>query len=160
MLFRSDTAMLTYYKLLTSRNTEEIDTIKTGLSEGSLHPRDQKAALASELVARFHGEEAAVAAEQHFNEIFRYKTLTTDAALVECILEPTDNENGLVFLPKLLERWFGITRSEGRRRIQQGGVTVADRQVLSEKISYEGLTGATIKAGKSTKYHGVIKAAG
>ncbi|MHB8860108.1 MAG: hypothetical protein ACYC6Z_11620, partial [Thermoleophilia bacterium] len=63
-------------------------------------------------------------------------------------------------LPKLLERWFGLTRSEARRRIRQGGVSIADRQVLSEKISITGLTGSTIKAGKSVKFHGIIKIAG
>ncbi len=152
-----DTAMLTYYKLLTSRTTDEIKVIEKGLRDGSLHPRDQKAALGRELVSRFHGETAGASAEQHFNELFRDKTLTVDAALVECRLDPEDNENGLAYLPKLLERWFGLTRSEARRRIQQGGISIADRQVLSEKIGYEGLAGATIKAGKSVKYHGLIK---
>jgi tyrosyl-tRNA synthetase len=152
-----DLAMLVYYQLLSSRSPDEIKAIAAGISDGSLHPRDQKAALAAELVARFHSSEAAAAAERHFNELFRDKKLTADAALVDCPLEPADNENGLVYLPKLLERWFGISRSEGRRRIQQGGVSVADRQVLSEKIGYDGLVGATIKVGKSTKYHGVIK---
>jgi len=155
-----DTAMLTYYKLLTSRSTEEIAAIERGLMDSSLHPRDQKAALAHELVARFHDEQAAEDAERHFNELFRDKTLTVDAALVECKLESDDNEHGFVYLPKLLERWFGLTRSEARRRIRQGGVSVSDRQVLSEKIGYKGLVGATIKVGKSTKFHGVIQKAG
>lgn len=155
-----DTAMLTYYKLLTSRTTKEIEAIDQGLGDGSLHPRDQKAALARELVARFHNEAAAIAAEKHFNELFRDKKLTVDAALVACQLEPDDNETGFVYLPKLLERWFGLTRSEARRRIRQGGVSVADRQVLSEKIGYDGLAGATIKVGKSTKFHGIIKTVG
>ena len=121
---------------MTSRSTDEIEAIERGLRNGSLHPRDQKAALARELVARFHDEKAAAAAERHFNELFRDKKLTVDAALVECLLEPDDNENGFVYLPKLLERWFGLTRSEARRRIQQGGVSIADRQVLSEKIGF------------------------
>lgn len=154
-----DTAMLTYYKLLTSRSTDEIEALRIGLAEGNMHPRDQKAALGRELVARFHDQQAAEAAEQHFNELFRDKKLTVDAALVECMLEGEDNEQGFVYLPKLLERWFGLTRSEARRRIRQGGVSVADRQVLSEKIGYQGLVGATIKVGKSTKFHGVIREA-
>jgi len=154
-----DTAMLTYYKLLTSRSTDEIEAIRIGLAEGDLHPRDQKVALGRELVARFHDEQAAADAEKHFNELFRDKKLTVDAALVECQLESDDNEQGFVYLPKLLERWFGLTRSEARRRIRQGGVSVADRQVLSEKIGYQGLVGATIKVGKSTKFHGVIREA-
>lgn len=155
-----DTAMITYYRLLTSRTVEEIESIEHGLRDGSLHPRDQKAALARELVARFHDETAAATAENHFNELFRDKKLTVDAALVECLLEPGDDENGFAYLPKLLERWFGLTRSEARRRIRQGGVSIADRQVLSEKISITGLAESTIKVGKSVKFHGIIKSAG
>ena len=152
-----DSAMITYFRLLTSRTISEIEAIEGGLRAGSLHPRDQKAALARELVARFHDESAAAAAERHFNELFRDKKLTVDAALVECPLGPEDDENGFVYLPKLLERWFGLSRSEARRRIQQGGVSIADRQVISEKIPVNGLAGSTIKAGKSVKYHGVIR---
>lgn len=152
-----DTAMITYYRLLTSRTPAEIELIEAGLADGTLHPRDQKAALARELVARFHDEAAATAADRHFNEIFRDKKLSADSATVECPLESADNEEGQVYLPKLLSRWFNLTRSEARRRIQQGGVSIADKQVASEKIPIEGLAGATIKAGKSTKYHGVIK---
>lgn len=152
-----DTAMITYYRLLTSRTAEAVEAIEQGLADGSLHPRDQKAALARELAARFHGETAADAAEQHFNGLFRDKKLAADSQLVECPLKAEDNEQGFVYLPKLLERWFGLTRSEARRRIRQGGVSIADRQVLSEKIGFEGLAGATIKVGKSTKFHGMIK---
>ncbi|MBE0429967.1 MAG: tyrosine--tRNA ligase [Thermoleophilia bacterium] len=154
-----DSAMITYYRLLTSRPLDDIGAMEQGLANGSLHPRDLKAALAGELVARFHGQATAEAAQRHFDEIFRDKILTANAALVECVLEPGDNEHGLVYLPKLLERWFGLTRSEARRRIQQGGVFISDRQVLSEKIGFEGLDGATLKAGKSVKYHGIIRAA-
>ncbi|MFA5809409.1 MAG: tyrosine--tRNA ligase [Thermoleophilia bacterium] len=152
-----DTAMITYYKLLTSRSVEEIEAIVRGLEDGSLHPRDQKAALGRELVARFHGEPAAAAAEQHFNELFRDKKLSTDADLVECPLEPGDNEDGQVFLPRLISRWFGVTSSEARRRIKQGGVSIADKQVTSEKVPFDSLAGVTIKVGKSTKFHGVIQ---
>jgi len=155
-----DAAMLTYYKLLTSRPTAGIEAIERGLADGSMHPRDQKAALARELVARFHDEAAGAVAERHFNELFRDKKLTTDATLIECALDAGDDENGFVYLPKLLERWFGFTRSEARRRIQQGGISIADRQVISEKIPTNGLAGATIKAGKSTKFHGVIRETG
>ena len=155
-----DTAMLAYYRLLTSRTNDDIDAIGRGLGDGSLHPRDQKAALARELVARFHDEPAAAAAEQHFNGLFRDKKLSSDADLVECPLKPGDNEDGQVFLPRLISRWFGLTSSEARRRISQGGVSIADTHVTSDKIPFDGLDGVTVKVGKSTKYHGVIKTSG
>ncbi len=152
-----DDAMLLYYQLLTSRSPEEVSKLETDLAAGSLHPRDAKAALARELTARFHDDEAAAAAEKHFNEVFRDKKLSAGEAAVICVLEPDDNEDGRVYLPKLLQRWFDLSRSEARRRIQQGGVSIADEQVASEMVPYDGLEGATIKAGKSTRYQGLIR---
>lgn len=152
-----DSAMVLYYQLLTSRTPDEVGRISSGLDDGSLHPRDQKAALARELTARFYDDEAAAAAEKHFNEVFKEKKLSADEASVTCQLEPGDNEDGQAYLPKLLQRWFELSRSEARRRIEQGGITIADAQVTSEMIPYDGLDGSTIKAGKSTKYHGLIK---
>ncbi len=152
-----DTAMLIYYQLLTSRSTEEIEKIRQGIENGTLHPRDQKAALARELASRFHGEEAAAAAEENFNQIFREKKLSAGAGLVECLLRPADNEADEAYLPKLLERWFGFTRSEARRRIRQGGVFISGEQTGSETVPFSRLEGATIKAGKSTRYHGMVK---
>ena len=151
-----DSAMATYFQLLTARTVDEIKALDKGLADGSLHPRDQKAALARELVSRFHDEAAADAAERHFDEVFKEKKLTTEVELIGCDLAASDNEDGKVFLPKLLERWFRLSRSEARRRIRQGGVSIADRQVTEELVPFEGLDGATIKAGKSTKYHGLV----
>ena len=131
--------------------------MEVGLEKGTQHPRDAKAALARELVARFHDEAAAAAAEEHFNQLFRAKRLSADAELVPCQLVPGDNEGGQVFLPKLLQRWFGLSRSEARRRIEQGGIAIADVQVTTELIPFDGLAGSTIKAGKSTRFHGVIR---
>jgi tyrosyl-tRNA synthetase len=153
-----DDAMILYYQLLTSRASEEVGEMEGGLADGSLHPRDAKAALGRELVARFYDDASAATAEQHFNDLFRDKKLSADADLVECLLEPDDNEDGKVYLPKLLQRWFDLSRSEARRRIEQGGIVIADEQVATELIPFEGLDGATIKAGKSTKLHGIIKA--
>lgn len=153
-----DDAMVLYYQLLTSRTAAEIRQMEAALKDGSLHPRDAKAALGRELVARFHNEGLAASAEQRFNDLFRDKKLSVNADLVECPLLPGDEEDGQAYLPKLLQRWFGLSRSEARRRIEQGGVAIADQPVTAELIPFAGLAGATIKVGKSTKYHGIIKA--
>ncbi|MHB1381622.1 MAG: tyrosine--tRNA ligase [Thermoleophilia bacterium] len=152
-----DEAMVLYYQLLTSRTGAEMGKMEAALADGSLHPRDAKAALARELVARFHDDTAATAAEQHFNDLFRDKKLSADADLIECILEPSDNEDGQAYLPKLLGRWFGLSRSEARRRIGQGGVAIADVVITSELVPFDSLAGATVKAGKSTSFHGIIR---
>jgi 16S rRNA U516 pseudouridylate synthase RsuA-like enzyme len=62
-----------------------------------------------------------------------------------------------VYLPKVMERWFGMSRSEARRRIEQGGVTV-DGQLVSElSLPVSALDGRSLRAGKSAKMQGVVR---
>jgi tyrosyl-tRNA synthetase len=82
-----------------------------------LGPRDAKRALARRLVARFHGEEAATAAEEAFDRQFVRHELPEDVAELEW-----ERANGVVHLPALLARAFEISTSEARRAIAQGGV--------------------------------------
>ena len=123
---------------------------------GAVNPRDLKARLAREIITRLRGAEAAAAAEEHFDSVFRRHESAAD--LQELALEPGDVEDGgYVFLPAVLERWFGQTRSEWRRRIQQGGVTLDGEPVSDLAVPAAALAGKHVKAGKSAKAQGVIR---
>ena len=82
-----------------------------------LGPRDAKRALAHALVARFHGAEAAEAAEREFDRVHIDRKAPEDMPTVTW---PADQPQ--VHLPALLERAFAISRSEARRSLAQGGV--------------------------------------
>jgi len=84
--------------------------------EGS-GPRDAKRALARGIVARFHGEEAAAAAVQHFDRVF-----VSHEAPDEVQEHTFTADNGAVHLPALIEDAFGRSRSDARRLLAQGGV--------------------------------------
>ena len=121
-----------------------------------MNPRDLKARLAREIITRLRGAEAAAAAEEHFDSVFRRHESAAD--LQELALEPGDVEDGgAVFLPAVLERWFGQTRSEWRRRIQQGGVSLDGEPVTDLAVPAAALAGKHLKAGKSAKAQGVIR---
>jgi hypothetical protein len=62
-----------------------------------------------------------------------------------------------VFLPAVLERWFGQTRSEWRRRIQQGGVSLDGEPLTSLAVPVADLAGRRIRAGKSARAQGVVR---
>ncbi|MCW2952049.1 MAG: tyrosyl-tRNA synthetase [Conexibacter sp.] len=82
-----------------------------------LGPRDAKRALARALVARFHDAAAAEAAEQQFDRVHR------DGQLPDEIPDATfDGDGGTVHLPALLAATFGVSTSEARRLLGQGGV--------------------------------------
>lgn len=66
----SDDLMWNWYDLLSLKSNEEIEAIKQACRDGA-NPRDAKIALAKEIVARFHSQEAADAAEQEFINRFR-----------------------------------------------------------------------------------------
>ena len=58
-----DTLMWRYFELLSFRSMAEVEGFKRDVAAGA-NPRDIKIKLAEEIVARFHGEEAAAAAHR------------------------------------------------------------------------------------------------
>lgn len=151
-----DAAMLTYFRLLTPHHAEELARIEQDLGSGAENPRDLKARLAREVIMRLHGVAAAATAEKHFDSVFRRREPAAD--LQELRLEPGDVEPGdSVFLPAVLERWFGQTRGEWRRRIQQGGVSLDGEPVTELAVPVAALAGARVKAGKSAAAQGVVR---
>jgi tyrosyl-tRNA synthetase len=151
-----DGVMLTYYRLLTPHHADELARLESDYKSGAANPRDLKARLAREIITRLRGAEAAAAAEEHFDSVFRRHESAAD--LQELVLEAADvEEDGTVFLPAVLERWFGQTRSEWRRRIQQGGVSLDGEPVSDLAVSTASLAGRHLKAGKSAQAQGAIR---
>jgi len=82
-----------------------------------LGPRDAKRALARALVERFHGEEAARAAEQAFDRVHVRHELPAEVPVLNW---PAHGLN--VHVPALLAHAFSVSTSEARRALGQGGV--------------------------------------
>jgi tyrosyl-tRNA synthetase len=111
----------------------------------ALSPRDQKRAMAYALCARFHGEEAAAAAREHFDTLHVRRELPDE---IEEFAFPNGGER--VHLPALLAEAFGVSRSEARRLLSQAGVKL-DGEALDEsalELPPERLDGAVIQLGK------------
>jgi tyrosyl-tRNA synthetase len=103
-----------------------------------------KRELGRRLVARFHDEAAADRAEEHFDRIFvRHEA-------PEEIEEFEIASDGEVHLPAALAKAFGISRSEGRRVLAQGGVKRDGEVLPGEPLDYpvSELDGAVIQVGK------------
>jgi tyrosyl-tRNA synthetase len=109
-----DDVMGDYYLLLLG---DELDQQR--------HPGEAKRELARRLVERFHGPEAAQAAEQRFDRIH------VDREVPDEIEEAVISANAEVHLPALIAEQFGLSRSEGRRLIEQGGVRIGGSVVES-----------------------------
>ena len=124
----ADELMLQYFELVTNVPLEEIQEIKTGLAGGKLHPRDVKMRLAREIVTLFHGEDAALAAEESFAAVFRRGDLPDE--MPEMVIPATELTNGEIWVVRLLV-FLGLaaSNSEARRLITQGGVTIAGNKI-------------------------------
>ena len=106
--------------------------------------RDQKRELARRIVARFHDQEAAREAEAHFDRLFvRHEA-------PEQVPEVRIPGNGSVHLPGLLAEGFGISRSEARRLLDQGGVKLDGEALAGDRLDVDpaSLDGKVLQIGK------------
>ncbi len=120
------------------------DLLLDGAPDDGRPPVELKRAMARELAARFHGAEAAEAAEAHFDRLHVAHEAPDD---VEELALP--GGDGTVHLPALLGEAFGLSRSEARRLLEQGGVKLDGEAVAGElDVPAERLDGALLQVGK------------
>jgi tyrosyl-tRNA synthetase len=105
-------------------------------------PMQAKLELARFVVARSHGEEAARGAEEHFDSLVRRKEIPEE--IPEHALPAGDP----LHLPALLAAAFGLSTSEARRLISQGGVKLDGGAVTDLDVPRARLEGAVLQAGK------------
>jgi tyrosyl-tRNA synthetase len=109
-------------------------------------PNQTKRELARRIVERYHDAGAARAAEEHFDRLHVHHELPEE------VEEATVSANGEgeLHLPALLADVFGLSRSEARRLIEQGGVKIDGEIVDAGKldIPVDGLDGAVLQVGK------------
>lgn len=138
----SDTLMWDWYNLLSLKSNAAIAELKSECENGR-NPRDAKVLLAKEIVARFHDDKAADAAEAEFNNRFRAGAVPSD--IPEVNVAAPDGEIGIARLIK--EAGLCPSTGEANRNIDQGGV-----RLEGERISDRGLkvkTGTyTLQVGK------------
>jgi tyrosyl-tRNA synthetase len=110
-----------------------------------LPPRDAKRALALALVARFHSPEAAQVAEEAFDRQFIHHEIPQDPPEVRW-----PREDGTVHLPALLAGAFGVSTSEARRAIGQGGVKIDGQPVANGSLDLDAaeIDGKVLQLGK------------
>lgn len=120
-----------YYRLASSLAPAEVDAIDAALADGSANPYKLKRALGRDLVTTYHSAEDAVAAEAEFDRVHKNHDLPTDIA--EVSVEISVNDEGLVYLPAVLQA-AGLVPSAGqaRRDIDGGGVKL-DGEAIAPK---------------------------
>lgn len=123
----SDELMWRYYDLLSFRPIADIAALKQQAAEGR-NPRDIKIELAKEIIARFHDEAAADAAEQDFIQRFQKNALPDD--IPELTLTLTADRIQIANLLK--EAGLVESTSEALRMIKQGAVKLDGETKLED----------------------------
>ncbi len=133
-----DSLIFIRFELCTDLSLDEIDKIKKQKN----NPRDDKARLAREIVSIHHSKKAASDAEEEFNRVFREKKVPSKI--------PTKKLQAkkLNILDLLVKTKLDPSKSEAKRLVEQGAVTI-DKQVIKNRrkeISIRG--GLVLQVGK------------
>ncbi|WP_428898264.1 tyrosyl-tRNA synthetase [Parelusimicrobium proximum] len=127
----SDEMMYNYYELLTS---EDMKAVK------ETHPMQAKKNLAAMMVKRYHGEEAAQAAAEHFVTVFSNKQNPDD-------MPEYSPENGDTLSNILVKSGCVKSKNEARRLIDQGAVKINGERAEKDGVC-ELKDGDVLQAGK------------
>jgi tyrosyl-tRNA synthetase len=129
-----DTSLASWYELL------------LGLElPANLGPRDAKRALARALVDRFHGAGAGQLAEAAFDRVHVQHELPDDIPEVRFT-----SSGGVVHIPALIAAAFGVSTSEARRSLAQGGVKLDGEALPADTLDRpaEAINGRVLQLGK------------
>jgi tyrosyl-tRNA synthetase len=140
----SDELMIRYYELLSDIPLAELENIKSGLKDKSLHPMAVKKALGREIVSRFHGAGAGETAEENFVRRFKENEIPDEMPQVCYSLA-----DGGVLLAKAMTE-SGLTKSngEGRRNIEGGGVKLNGEKVSDTNLELTSTGEYIVQIGK------------
>ena len=140
----ADNLMLDYFTLLTA---EPLEDVKRQIGSA---PRDAKLRLAQSLTERFHGPEAARAARERWDRVVVQKAVPEDVP--EFAVPAAELKEGKIGLARLLVlAGFASSNSDGRRLIEQGGLTV-DGEKVTEPGPFAAKAGMVLKAGKKNRF--------
>ena len=124
----TDELMWRYFELLSSKSLKEIEEIKNGVENGTIHPKKVKEDLAAEIVDRFHGVGAGAEAKSEFEKVFAKKDIPTD--MPEFIFE------GEIWICQaMVDSKLVDSTSQARRDINSNAVSINQEKISDDKLN-------------------------
>lgn len=139
----SDDLMWRYFLLLSFRPMRELEQLRLDVA-GGRNPRDVKVMLAQELVARFHGRQAAEEALAEFEARFRQGALPDDMPEVSVPV----GTDGLALIHIIKQAGLTGSTSEAMRMIAQGAVRIDGERVEDKALVLSGAQTIVLQVGK------------
>lgn len=122
-----DTILWRYYDLLSFNSVEAIEQFKQAVANGA-NPKDYKVMLAKEIIARFHDQNAADAAEQDFIQRFSKNAMPQD--IPEVTLHCEESSMRIANLLKAAD--LVNSTSQAMQMIKQGAVKIDGKEKITD----------------------------
>jgi len=126
----SDELMWRYYELLSTRSLQEIELLKEGVMNNTIHPKKVKDDLAIEIVDRFHGTGEGIKAQEEFTKIFANKDIPTTMDEYQFLV-------GAWICQILVDTKLVNSTSQARRDIESGAVKIDQIKVDNSNMKFE-----------------------
>jgi tyrosyl-tRNA synthetase len=139
-----DAAMSSWHKLLAMGDWPELGERLTQFDDGDGDPMALKHQLANNIVARVHDAPAAAEAGEQFRRVVQRKEVPDHVPEVTLALS---GRSALKLVEMLVEAGMASSKSEARRLVQQGGVSV-DRAKQSDPTALFQAGSMLIQVGK------------
>ena len=136
----TDEMMPRYARLGAFRSVTETERLKSGLADGTLHPMDEKKRLAEEIVARYHGAQAATAAREYFERTVQRRELPSDVP--EMALGPARRVTDVI-----VAAGFAESKRAAERLISGNGVKVDGILVDDPRAAWSATQPAVLSVG-------------
>jgi tyrosyl-tRNA synthetase len=154
----SDELMWKYWVLLTDLKQSEVDALQAEVSAGKLHPMEVKKRLARTITTDFHGEAAALSADENWAKTYQQKGEAGDLEEVAVafaeVSAASDGSGGLrLRLPHLLVK-MGLASStaEAHRKLEENAVRFEGETTQKKVIALEILPArVVVRLGKRVK---------
>jgi tyrosyl-tRNA synthetase len=137
-----DQLIYPYFELITDVDLAELDKIQKSLEDPKVNPMSLKRYLARTIVRMYHDEDAAQAAEKHFNLIHKEHDVPDDIP----VFSLDGKKRRLIDL--MVETKLATGTGEARRLIRQGGVKLEGKTVTDELMEISHESEMVLKVGK------------
>ena len=129
----SDELMWRYFELLTDLSYDQIAQLKAEVEKGTRHPMAAKQDLASRITRDFHSEDDLNSARDHFDRVFRQREEPEEVPNFN-LPDPGDS---IQLADLIVQASLAQSKSEARRLIQQGGVSINGEKVVKPLIAID-----------------------
>jgi tyrosyl-tRNA synthetase len=136
-----DEAMGKFFRLVTRWTPDQIEDIEQRKESNEINPRDVKMTLAHEVVAVYHGEDAAEAAKAEFRRVFQ------EGHLPDEIPDHSVND-GSSIVDVMVDSGLASSKSEARRLIAQNGVRLDEELVEDPNLEITIKSAVILRVGK------------